>query len=111
VIAALLAAALLLAQLGSGTPGQRPLDRLENSVKRPLPSLPPAAPPRSDMVWVPDRYVDREGSTFHVPGHWEQRLNPREHYVPPLTICDDASGACTQVPAGVRPPPESRQEP
>lgn len=75
-----------------------------------MPALPPAPPPRDDRVWVPDRYVDRPTGSVLVPGHWERRLNSREHYVPPLTVCGSA-GACTEVPAGVRPPPDQRQGP
>jgi hypothetical protein len=96
---------------GGATLGPRPIDQLERAVRQPPPSLPPAMAPRQDSVWVPDRYLDRPGGTFHVPGHWEQRLTPQQHYVPPLTVCNSGSGACAQVPAGVRPPPEVRSGP
>ncbi len=106
-----IAIVLLAMQLGSGTPAQRPLEQLERSVRRPLPSLPPAATaPSGARVWVPDRYVDTPAGTYHVPGHWEQRLNDRELYAPPLVACAP-SGDCIMVPAGVRPLPERRQAP
>ncbi len=96
---------------GGGTLGPRPIDQLDRAVRQPLPSLPPTPPPRTDMIWVPDRYLDRPAGTLHVPAHWEQRLNPQEYYVPPLYVCNRMSGDCTQVPPGVRPPWETRPGP
>jgi len=96
-----------------GTLGPRPIDQLDRAVRQPPPSVPrpPAPSPRADMVWVPDRYLDRPEGTLHVPGHWEQRLSPQEHYVPPLHVCNRSSGECMQVLQGVRPPPEHRTGP
>lgn len=111
VAGAAVAVALLLAQ--GPTLGPRPLDQLDRAVRRPPPSLPPApAPtrPRGEQVWVPDRYVDRPEGTYHVPGHWERRIDEQQHYVPPLVVCNNLGG-CVHVPAGVRPPPEVRQGP
>ena len=116
----LLAAALLLAQIGGParigptTPAGPALDRLTNSVTRPVPTLP--APPTGQHpadVWVPDRIVPIPGQTGGgalVPGHWERRLSDREHYVPPLVI-RTPDGRTTTLPAGVAPPPEQRQGP
>lgn len=122
-IAEPLGSLLLVLQLGAGgssldtlhgsrTPGGPALDQLERSVTRPVPSLPPPALPASDRVWVPDRFLGApEGGTVHVPGHWEQRLSDREFYVPPLTVCNTVTGACSTLPAGVQPPVETRPVP
>jgi hypothetical protein len=114
----LLAAALLLAQVGATprigptTPAGSSLDRLTNSVTRPVPTLP--APPLGQHptdVWVPDRIVPVPGQAGGalVPGHWERRLSDREHYVPPLVI-RTPDGKTTTVPAGVAPPPDQRPQ-
>jgi len=105
-------ALLILAQLGGSLRPNSAIDQLERSVRKPLPSLPPAPAPRSDQIWVPDRYFPTpEGGNAHVPGHWEQRLSDREYYVPPLQVCTQA-GQCVTTPAGVRPQaPENRQSP
>lgn len=104
-------AAMVLAQLGSGTPLQRSLDKLERSVTRPVPQAPTPPTARAGDVWVPDRYVSdpADGRLITVPGHWERRLPSGETYAPPITIC--GSTGCTTLPAGVRPPPEQRQAP
>ncbi|MGH7391064.1 MAG: hypothetical protein ACREM3_16640 [Candidatus Rokuibacteriota bacterium] len=96
---------------GGGTLGPRPIDQLDRAVRQPLPSLPRAPAPRTDTIWVPDRYLDRPEGSLHVPGHWERRINPQEHYVPPLYVCNRSTGECAQIPAGVRPPPETRPGP
>lgn len=111
VAGVLLTGAWLVAQLGGGgTPSSRAIDQIQRSVTRPMPSLPPAAAPRSDSIWVPDRYVAGPAGPVHVPGHWEQRIAPNEVRVPPLVVCTPG-GECTLVPAGVRPPIEQRQSP
>jgi hypothetical protein len=109
---ALAGALLLLAQF-SGRPSSRALDALERAVRQPVPQAPAAPVHRTPNVWVPDRYVPDpvRGGTVHVPGHWERRLSDREYYAPPLTVCNSASGECSTVPAGVRPPPETRNDP
>jgi hypothetical protein len=106
----LVLAALVALQASGGPAGRSALDRLDRAVRQPLPSLPPARLVPSDRVWVPDRYVDTSAGTFHVPGHWEQRVNDRETAVPPLVACT-AGGRCFLVPAGGRPAPEYRQSP
>jgi hypothetical protein len=100
---------VVLAQLGSGTPLQRPLEQLERSVTRPVPQAPPAPAPRAADVWVPDRFASDPvtGQQSVVPGHWERRLPSGQLYGPPTTICD--SNGCTTIPAGPR--PEPRQNP
>lgn len=111
IVNALFVGAWLVAQLGGGgTPSSRAIDQIERSVTRPLPSLPPAPPPRSDSVWVPDRYVPGPSGPFHVPGHWEQSVGPNEVRVPPMVVCTPA-GECALVPAGTRVPAEQRQTP
>ena len=111
VARSLVTGAWLVAQLGGGsTPSSRAIDQIERSVTRPLPPLPPAPAPRSDSVWVPDRYVPGSAGPVHVPGHWEQRVSPYEVQVPPLVACTPG-GDCALVPGGVRPPAERRQSP
>ena len=97
--------AVLLAQLGSGTPLQRSLDRLEQSVTRPVPQAPPPTASRPTDVWVPDRFVSdpSSGQLIPLPGHWERRLPSGELYGPPTTICGPTG--CTTIPAGPRPEP------
>jgi hypothetical protein len=95
---------------GAVTPGGAVLDRLEQSVRRPLPAAPARPVSRPDRVWVPDRYVARpDGTVLHVPAHWERLLDGEVH-APPLVACS-ASGECVLVPAGRRPPPERRLGP
>ncbi len=105
-------ALLMLAQLGGSARPNRALDQLDRAVRQPLPSLPPATVPRSDQVWVPDRYFPTPaGGNTWVPGHWERQINAQEYYAPPLPACTPA-GQCVTTPAGVRPQaPETRQSP
>ena len=96
---------------GGSVLGPRPIDQLDRAVRQPSPSVGPQPAPRNEMVWVPDRYIDRPEGTFHVPANYEQRLSPTENYVPPLYVCNVGTGACAQVLPGVRPPPERREGP
>ena len=110
---ALIAAALLLAQLGGGARlGRSPVEQIERSVTRPLPQAPAPSVVRSPDVWVPDRYYANpvQGGTEFVPGHWERRLSDGEYYAPPSIVCT-AAGQCSTAPAGVRPPPDTRVTP
>jgi len=102
----------LLAQLGSGTPLQRSFDQIQRSVTKPVPQAPPAPVSRPGDVYVPGRYVSDpvDGRGVLVPGHWERPLPSGEYLTPPITICS-STGACTTIPAGVRPPLEQRQTP
>jgi hypothetical protein len=106
-------AILLLMQLGSGTPLGQSLDQIGRSVTRPVPQAPPTSVWRPDSVWLPDRHMRDpiDGRTIIVPGHWERRLPDGQYYGPPMTICSEAGGTCTTIPAGVRPAPENRQTP
>ncbi len=110
---ALVTGILLAFQLGSGTPGSRAVEQLEKSVTQPVPRVPTPAPARPDMVWVPDRQLTVPGQpgTVLVPGHWERRISEREFFVPPLTVCNSATGECTAIPAGTRGPADTRNEP
>jgi hypothetical protein len=109
--------ALMALQIGGGVGGRTPsstaIDSIVRSVTRPL-SV-PAAPEvvRPDTVYVPNRYVDVPGEPgpLLVPGHWERRISEREYYAPPLPACYGPTGGCLSVPAGVRPPPDSRLGP
>jgi hypothetical protein len=99
----------MLAQLGGGTPLQRPLEQLERSVTRPVPQAPPPPTYRPGDVWVPDRVLTdpASGSLVQVPGHWVRRLPNGELYGPPTTVCPPSG--CVTIPAGPRPDP--RQNP
>ena len=109
--------ALMALQIGGGVGGRTPssaaIDSIVRSVTRPLSA--PAAPEvvRPDTVYVPNRYVDVPGEPgpLLVPGHWERRISEREYYAPPLPACYGPTGGCLSVPAGVRPPPDSRLGP
>ena len=118
---ALLAATLLLAQVGATprigptTPAGPALDSLNRSINRPVPTVPTLPAPTGHHpadVWVPDRFVPVPGQAGSalVPGHWERRISPNENYVPPLVITGP-DGRTTTRPAGVERPPEQRQSP
>jgi hypothetical protein len=107
---------MLLAQLGAtphvgpSTPAGPMLDRLNQSMRQPVPTLPtPPTGTSGPDVWVPDRLVPAPGQAngVWVPGHWERRLSDREHYVPPMVIRTPDGGAVA-IPGGVKPPPEER---
>ncbi|MBI1848450.1 MAG: hypothetical protein HY294_10435 [Candidatus Rokubacteria bacterium] len=116
--AALATAALVLLQLGSGTPLSRSIESIERSVTRPIPQAPPLVVPAPAQVWVPDRYlpVPSGPGTVFVPGHWERPAPAGQFHVPALTVCSTAGG-CVTVPAHtapaleLRPLPESRALP
>lgn len=103
---------LIVAQLGGSLRPNPALNQLDRSVRQPLPTLPPAPAPRSDQLWVPDRYFpSTTGSNIHVPGHWENRQSDGQYYLPPLPACT-STGQCVTTPAGVRPQaPDNRQSP
>lgn len=105
---------LLVAQLGgSGTPSSRAIDQATGRATRPGPTLPPPPPGSPGPVWVPDRTVQAPLAPLgvQVPGHWEQPYGPGQYFVPPLTVCDRASGVCSVVPGGVQGPVEQRPPP
>ncbi len=111
---ALVAALLLVAQIGGGgTSTSSAVRQIERSVTRPLPAVRPPSVSAPSDVWVPDRVVPdpmRGGTIVTVPGHWERRLATGEHFAPPTAACT-AAGECTTVPAGVRPAPDRRVGP
>lgn len=89
---------------GTGPGGGGAFDRLREDTTRPVPQVPPPAPrpPRSDMIWVPDRHVPVPGEgTVYVPGHWERRISEHETYAPPLTG-HTGDGRSIQLPPGPR---------
>jgi hypothetical protein len=104
--------ALLLAQLGGGTPLQRSLDQIHRSVTQPVPQAPAPSVSRPSDVWVPDQTLrdPLDGRLIQVPGHWTRRLPDGQLYGPPITLCD-STGACATIPAGPRPLLEQRQSP
>ena len=109
--AVLLAQAGATPRIGPSTPAGAILDRLNNSVTRPMPAAPPPVVQPQPDVWVPDRTIPvpgQPGGAF-VPGHWERRLSDREYYVPPLIITGP-DGTMTTVPGGVRLPPDERRQ-
>jgi hypothetical protein len=106
--------ALILLQLGGGaTPTSRAIDQINARSSRPLRSLPPAPPASGSPVWVPDRIAPSPLAPLGVlvPGHWEQPYGPGRYIVPPLVVCDQASGVCGTVPGGVQGPVEQRPLP
>ena len=110
----LVGVALILLQLGGGaTPTSRAIDGINARSTRPLPALPPPRAASPSPVWVPDRVVPSPlaPSGVLVPGHWEQPYGPGRYLVPPLVVCDQASGVCGTVPGGVHGPVEQRPPP
>jgi hypothetical protein len=109
--AASVLAGWLAFHLGAATAAGPYLDRLQQAVTRPLPSVAEREVPRASRVWVPDRYVPRpDGAVVHVPGHWERPVSAGEAHVPPLVVCTPA-GECALVPASTRPPADVRVGP
>lgn len=108
----LVAGGLLWIPTGQGSTTAAITERLNALSARPLPTVSTTAPSRSDMVWVPDRYVPVPGAPERVlvPGHWERQLSDREVYVPPLVIVHPRGGP-ELIPAGVRQPADSRLGP
>ena len=108
----MVAAFLLVAQLGGGTPGSNAAKAIEHSVTRPVPQAPTAPVYRTPDVWVPDRVLNDPmlSGTHSVPGHWERRLPDGQYYAPPFTVCDSGTG-CATTPAGERPSPDTRTGP
>ena len=111
---ALAGALLLLAQLGgSGLPSSRAIDQATGRATRPMPALPPPPPASPGPIWVPDRTVTAPLAPLgiQVPGHWEQPYGPGQYFVPPLTVCDRATGICGVTPGGVQGPVDQRPAP
>jgi hypothetical protein len=108
-----IASALLLGMQLGGLSTSRAVDQINAASRRPLPTLAAPPAPRSDLIWVPDRYVPAPGAPHgvRVPGHWEQRLSDQQFYVPPLMICAPGTAVCQTAPAGVKGPVELRQTP
>jgi hypothetical protein len=105
---------LLVAQLGgSGTPSSRAIDQVKTRATRPGPGLPPPPAASPGPVWVPDRIAPAPLAPLgvRIPGHWEQPFGPGQYYVPPLNVCDQATGICAVVPGGVQGPVEQRPLP
>ncbi len=112
VAVVILAQAGATPRLGTSSPSGASLDRLYNSVTRPVPTLPAPSVQTPSDVWVPDRIIPVPGQPggAMVPGHWERRLSDQQHYVPPLVITTP-DGRTTTLPAGVAPPPDQRIAP
>ena len=110
----LVGAALILLQLGSGgTPTSRAIDQVKARATRPLATLPPAPTASPSPVWVPDQVTPSPFAPFgvRVPGHWEQPYGRGQYLVPPLVVCDQASGVCNTLAGGVQGPVEQRPLP
>ena len=97
---------------GGTTPSGAIFDHLNQSTRRPVPQVSSPKVPTPDMTWVPDRYVQLQGTDglALVPGHWERRLSDHEVYAPPL-LGRTPNGNIITFPAGVRPPVNERQAP
>ena len=111
---ALAGAMLILAQLGGGgTPSSRAIDQATRRATQPMPTLPPPPAASPPPVWVPDRTVPSPFAPLgvRIPGHWETPYSPGQYYVPPLNVCDRATGVCAVVPGGVQGPVEQRPAP
>ena len=95
------------------TPTGRAVDQINRQSTKPLPSVPPRETPRTEQVWVPDRWVTVPGepAPVLVPGHWERKISDREFDVPALNIFRPSTGTYQTVPGGVRGPAETRPEP
>ena len=102
----------LTVPLGPTTTG-RAVDQINRQSSQPVPTAPSRETPRSDQVWVPDRYVTIAGESAPVlvPGHWERRISDREFDVPALTIFRPSTGTHETLPGGVRGPAETRPAP
>ena len=108
-----MAGALLAVLSGDGGATSRALSQAKALALRPVPVVPQLELPRSDMIWVPDRYIRIAGERgeARVPAHWERRISDREFHVPPLAIFNPGTGTHRSVPAGIRGPVELRHGP
>lgn len=105
---------LVVVQLGSGgTSTSRAIDQIRSRATQPGPSLPPPPSASPGPVWVPDRTVAAPLAPLgvRIPGHWEQPYGPGQYLVPPLTVCDQATGICSVLPGGVQGPVDQRPVP
>ena len=102
----------LTVPLGPTTTG-RAVDQINRQSTQPVPTAPSRETPRSDQVWVPDRYViiAGESTPVLVPGHWERRISEREFDVPSLSIIRPSTGTHETFPGGVRGPAATRPAP
>jgi hypothetical protein len=108
------AALLIVAQLGgSGTPSSRAIDQVRSRATQPGPRLPPPPAASPGPVWVPDRIVPAPLAPLgvRIPAHWEQPYGPGQYLVPPLNVCDLATGICSTLPGGVQGPVDQRPLP
>jgi hypothetical protein len=105
---------LIVAQLGSGgTPTSRAIDQVKARATQPGPKLPPPPTASPGPVWVPDRIVPSPLAPLgvRIPGHWEQPYGAGQYFVPPLSVCDQATGICSTLPGGVQGPVDQRPLP
>lgn len=91
----------------------RLLDQVRARTKEPVTAMPRPVTPRSDTVWVADRFVPIPGvpGVVRIPAHWERRISGSESYVPPLVIIDPTEANAHVIPGGVRPSADLRSAP
>jgi hypothetical protein len=97
-----------------GTTASQAVNQITGSATQGLSVPPPPTAARPDQLWVPDRWVPAPGqaSPLLVPGHWEQRIDERRSYSPPIIVVDPATGASRVSPAGIKEqPPAERTAP
>jgi len=109
------AAPPVLAQ-ASRIPGAAP-DPIEHSRAlslRPLPALPPAAPPAERVVPERRLRVPETGQEVVIPAHTERHVSDQQVLVPPLAgfpTGGAGGGGVVHFPGGERPPADRRQGP
>ena len=79
---------------------------------RPLPALPPAAPPAERVVSERRLRLPETGQEVVIPAHTERRLSDTQVLVPPLAGFPTGGGpGVVHFPGGQRPPADLRQGP
>ena len=108
----LLAGGLFVFQAPSAPTTGALVERLNAASTAPM-RVAPQPMIRSDMIWVPDRYVPTAGQSTPglVPGHWERQVSDREVYVPPLSVVDPTGATRHLAPGRTALPADSRVGP
>jgi hypothetical protein len=97
-----------------GTTASQAVNQITGSATQGLAIPPPPSATRPNQLWVPDRWLPVPGQTTPalVPGHWEQRIDERRSYAPPIIVVDPSTGATRVSPAEIKEqPPTERTAP
>jgi hypothetical protein len=97
-----------------GTTASQAVNQITRSATQGVAIPPPPSVTQPNQLWVPDRWLPAPGQTTPalVPGHWEQRIDERRSYSPPIIVVDPSTGATRVSPAEIKEqPPAERTAP